>query len=163
MKKRVHPVTGVLIIAIVLLVLAMVYRQRMEVVSPTPQATITVAPQGPPMPEPSLGFAWMPEPGQKGIPVNRLLPGPPPSRVALIGVKSGDVLLEMNGKKLDLEELDKALDALQKKGTPFALTLVRGGQKITLQAKSFPETLKNVDFHAPVADVVGRPGGGRGR
>ena len=161
MKKRVHPLTGVLLIAIVLVLVMVVYRQRLDVVSPEPTVTITHTPQGPPTAEPDLGIAWMPEPGSNGIRVAKILPSPPPSRLALLGVKPGDMLMEVNGKTADLGDFSRALDQLQDKGKPFTMTVIRGGQKVKLEAKKLPESLKGMKFHPTAGAAEGR-GGRRG-
>ena len=161
MKKRVHPLTGVLLIAIVLVLVMVVYRQRLDVVSPDPTPTIVHTPQGPPMAEPDLGIAWMFEPGSNGIRVAKILPSPPPSRLALLGVKPGDMLMEVNGKTADLGDFSRALDQLQDKGKSFTMTVIRGGQKVKLEAKKLPESLKGMKFHPTAGAAEGR-GGRRG-
>jgi len=160
-KKRVHPLTGVLLIAIVLVLVMVVYRQRLDVVSPDPTPIVVCGPQGPPMVEPGLGIAWIPDPKSNRIRVIRLLPSPPPSRLALLGVKPGDTLIELNGKVRDLDNISRALDQLQDKGKPFTLTVIRGGQKVKLEAKKLPESLKGMKFHPTAGAAEGR-GGRRG-
>ena len=152
MKKRIHPATGVLVIAIVLVLVMMMYRQRLETVDPTPVPIVMNVPQGPPLDEPTLGISWMPEPGTDSIRVTRLLASPPPSRLSLLGVKPGDRLVEVNGKTDVQGLLNTALNDLQNKGIPFTLTIARGSQRVKLEAKQLPAALKEWDFSArPIA------------
>jgi S1-C subfamily serine protease len=144
-----------LVIAIVLVLVLMSYRQRLETVSPTPTATIVQVPQGPPMEEPALGIAWTPGPDAQQIVVMKILPSPPPSRLALIGVRPGDFLTEVNDEKADLGNIETALDELQNKGTPFTLTVLRGGQSVKLEAKQLPASLKGMDFRKRPATEPG--------
>jgi len=145
-KKRIHPATGVLVIAIALVIVMMVGRKRMEELSPTPVATIVTTPQGPPMEEPSLGITWQVEQRGEGIRVANLLPSPPPSRLALLGVQPADLLAKVNGTPCDFGNLEKALDELTYRGKPFTLTVVRGGQQVKIEAKQLPAALKRMKF-----------------
>jgi C-terminal processing protease CtpA/Prc len=145
-KKRIHPATGILVIAIALVMVMMVYRQRLETVDPTITPAFINAPQSMPIDEPGLGISWIEEPGMETVRVSRILASPPPSRLALIGVKPGDRLVEVNGKPDVKGLIAKALEDLQNKGIPFTLTIERGGQRVKLEAKSLPEALKRMDF-----------------
>lgn len=147
MKRKIHPATGVLVILIVLVLVMMSYRQRLETVSPTPQAMVVQVPQGPPQDDPSLGISWMPGPDTEQIVVAKILPSPPPSRLTLIGIKPGDMISAVNDKKADLGDIERALDQLQDKGIPFTLTVIRGGRSVKLEAKKLPDALKGVDFN----------------
>ena len=146
MKKRIHPATGVLVIAIVLVLVMMVGRKRMEVLSPTPTARIVAIPQGPPMEEPALGITWQVDQREGGIRVANLLPSPPPSRLALLGVRPADLLAEVNGEECTFKNLEESLNELTYRGKPFTLTVIRGGQQVKIEAKQLPAALKRMKF-----------------
>lgn len=170
MKRRVHPVTGLLVIAIAIVFIGLMLSRKLNQEGPGPLGEVggegvkMVMPQGAPEREPTLGIVWSPNMGTPGVTVVAFLERPGvPSRLKLAGARPDDIVLGANADKTArLADIDTALDALITKGTPFTLNLIRGGQQVQLKVTKLPEKVPTTaEIEKMIAkereDVTGPP------
>jgi hypothetical protein len=144
-RKRVHTVTVVLTLAVVLFVVFLVYSNRLE---PTGEQQLRMMPMEPvPEHDDRLGVLWKPypqviNPGDEknviGIQVLGFRPPPAPPPLLLVGIKPGDTILECNGEKADVFNIDGAIRALREKGEPMTLLVTKEWGEVTLKIDEWP-------------------------
>lgn len=141
LKMRVHPVTVVLALAVVLLAVFFIYSRKLESQNP---------PLGPeelrllqrPMPAPAydeaLGVVLQVIPESKQEKVVGFRPSRQASPLGLLGCMPGDVLVSINGKPVSGKNVRQAMEDLEKKKKPISLIIERGGQRLELKHTKMP-------------------------
>lgn len=161
--KKVHPVTVVLTLAVVLFAVFLIYSNRLGPGAAPPQQMMPMEPV--PDHDSRLGVLWKPYPqvinpeDEKrviGIQVVGFRPPPTPPPLMLAGVRPGDIILECNGEKADMSNIGAAMDALREKGEAMTLLVQKEWGEVTLKVEEWPPP------GAPEAGGVREPGTGEG-
>ncbi len=149
LKIRVHPVTVILVLAIVGLAIFMGYSHKLE---RPPVATVPAAEQRqlPAFRDEELG-AWLRPSLQQdvGDTVLGFQPSAAASPLAQLGCVPGDVLVSCNGKPIAGNNVAKAIEAMEKTGKPVVLVVFRDGKKTELKTTKMPDI-------PPVLQRIGR-------
>jgi hypothetical protein len=141
MQRRLHPITVVMALAVVFFAIFIVYSRKMDTTGPRRTITDWEARGGVPPPHHNteLGIMESPVPGRHAMKIMGFRGPPGPSPLMIAGCRPRDIVIECNGKQFDYTELDNAVEELREKGTPFTLTVERGGQTVTVNVSHWPK------------------------
>jgi len=135
------------LLLVVVLSAAFVVSTRRPAASPAPipqaEAVPTPMPPGPrEQRQPSspadlvpLGVTGRPSATEpQGLQITGFVPADKPWPLEVIGVEEGDVIITCNGQREQMaRRLQAAVEALQERGEPIVLEVLRGGERIVLE------------------------------
>jgi len=140
LKTRIHPVTVILVLAIVGLAVYMGYSRKLERQSAPTVPAGTAERQLPAVRDEELG-AWLRPSVQLdvGDTIVGFQPSAAASPLAMLGCLPGDVLVSCNGDPIAGGNVRKAIEEMEKTGKPVVLVVYRSGKKTQLKTKKLPD------------------------
>jgi len=188
MGKRVHPVVVVLVLLVAIVMVALVYARRTETPKPVAASGMgSPGPAGMAQmqagrrggggggrggrmggagggeaaggrADTTLGLQFSRSQAPQGFKVEKFEGTPNPSPLRIMGVKEGDVITAINGKKQQIRDaIIAAIKDLQEKGTPIELAVSRSGKTETIKWTQKLPAASVVEKH----EISGAGGGAR--
>ena len=158
MQKKLHPLTVIFALAIVLFAVFVIYSRQVKSEPPRRPITAFEARGGVPAPshDDTLGIMYS-SAGPASIRIMGFLPPPAPPPLMVVGCRARDDIIGINDEPFTWQGMKTAIDEVKENGTPFTLRVRRQGTEIEIEVTEWPEPMPVPEGQRPP------PGFRRGR